>query len=106
MSCYLLNSPVLTAFGSYVFHGPLSPEVARAKIPKRAISAIGHETTALFLSWLLDMPVEPARIMVRMEPGDTALVLKLLERLPEGKVLGVEELKGIPFELGWLERIV
>jgi hypothetical protein len=40
-----------------------------------------------------------------MAPGDQALVLRLRERLPEGKVLGETELASLPYELAWLERL-
>jgi hypothetical protein len=37
-----------------------------------------------------------------MHPGDEALVLRLLDRLPEGMVLDEKEIAAMPYELGWL----
>jgi hypothetical protein len=39
-----------------------------------------------------------------MQPGDRALVVRILERMPEGKVLTNEEMKRIPYELGIMTR--
>jgi len=102
---YLLNSPILTGYGLYRFHGPIPPEAIRSLLQQGFVSAIGHETTALYLSELLGLPVPRNRQAVRLEPGDQAVVFRLLERLPEGALLDAHALKSIPQEFGLLERL-
>jgi hypothetical protein len=100
---YLLNSPVLTAFGEWSFK-PMEVSEARKKVQVGFTSAIGHETAAQFLKELLAVEVPTNRIAITMEVGDQAIVLRIKERLPEGKVLSCTEMDRIPFELGLLHR--
>ena len=62
-------------------------------------SAIGHESTAKLLSQLLGVEVHAKRTMVTLEPSTILIVFQLLERLPEGKILSLEEVKQL-FEKG------
>jgi hypothetical protein len=102
---YLLNTPILTAYGNYRFTGPLSLEEAKSRIGTDFVSAIGHQAAADFLSLLLGVTVPANRQAITMEPGDGALVLRIRERLPEGKLLNREEMMAIPYELSWLKRL-
>ena len=101
---YLLNTPILTTYGDYRFEGPLTLDAARAFAGQEARSAIGHAATARFLSQRLGVEVTCQRDAIRMQPGDQALVLRLLERLPEAAVLGAQELAALPHEFGLLTR--
>lgn len=102
---YLLNSPVLTSYGEWVFEGPVGVERAREVIRDGFVSAIGHQATVEFLRNLLGMEVPLNRVRVQMKPGDRALVVRVLDRIPEGKVLSADEMGRIPYELGVLTRL-
>lgn len=99
---YLLNSPVLTQFGTFRF-GSCDAATRARFIAEGFVSAIGHESSARLLSDLLGVPVPLCRREVRMQPGDVALVLRLLQRLPEGRVLTHDDLRQWPHELAVLE---
>jgi hypothetical protein len=101
---YLLNSPVLPEFGRYEFEGPVSEARARLIVAGGFFSAIGHEGSALFLSEILGQHVAFNRQQVMLLPGDQALVLRLQQRLPEGRILSFSELSTLPYELGLLSR--
>jgi Domain of unknown function (DUF1874) len=99
---YLLNAPLLTSYGRYSFHGPLSVERAREIAAEGFTSAVGHQATAERISELLGLPVGMNRQAVRMAPGEEALVFRLFSRLPEGVLLSLEALRATPHEFGLL----
>lgn len=101
---YLLNSPTLFANGLYRMSGPLELADARALAASGFKSAIGHRSTAWRLEQLLGLPVQVNRCRIKMQPGDSALVFRVLARLPEGRVLTNEELARLPWQLSLIER--
>jgi hypothetical protein len=105
MTLYIINAPILTEYGIWEFSGPLSIDEARTILAGNFVSAIGHEASAKLLSQILNMPIPVNRIQIKMQPGDAALILRLLQRLPEGKVLNESELKALDFELGLLKLL-
>lgn len=105
MTLYIINSPVLTGYGLWELTGPLVSDDARALLARGFVSAIGHEASAEVLSQILNITIPVNRIHIRMQTGDEALILRLLQRLPEGKVLDEIELKTLDFELGLLKRL-
>ena len=107
MSIYLLNSPILTDWGTYKF-SEINIQEAKFYLMhglENYVSAIGHEGTAEILSKLLGFEVSANRISVKMETGDKAVVFRMLERLPEGKILTSEELEKLKYTFGILEKV-
>ena len=83
----LLNAPVLTAMGCFCM-APICLQGARELVASRGfVSAIGHASTAAVLSELLGIDCRHSRIDFQQAAGQTALVLRLAKRLPEGQVL-------------------
>ena len=74
---YLLNSAVLTSPGEYRYR-LITPEEARQWDGGQAISTIGYEQTADALSQLLGRPVKVDRRTITQQPGDEALVFRLV----------------------------
>lgn len=105
MTTYLINAPILPNYGSYDFN-PLTIEQAKELLKKSDfVSAIGHDATAKLLTHVLEQDIPVNRIQISLQVGDVAIIFRLQIRLPEGKVLGEEELFAMPFELGLLSRL-
>ncbi len=106
MKTYLLNTPILTNYGQWNYEGPLELSQAQRWIKQDFISAIGHQSSAEFLSHLLGVKIEMNRIQITMQSGDQALVLSLKTRLPENLVLDDKaQIEALPYELGILTHL-
>ena len=83
----------------------ISEEMVKEILRKQEfVSAIGHESTARLISNKLGIQVPANRIQIKVKKGDKIVVLQLLQRLPEGKILTEEELQQIPIQ--WFMVIV
>ena len=82
------NGPIYMTFKKLTID-----EVKEILSKNNFISAIGHESTASFLSKILDLDIPANRIAVKLEWGDKLIVLILNKRLPEGQILSLEELE-------------
>jgi hypothetical protein len=107
MRTVLLNTSILTTYGTFTYH-PATLDEVRAHLQAAdetgipIISAIGHASTAEILTGLLNRPVDVNRIEFRQEPGDVAVVFKMRGRPPEGKILSSEEIESIGYDFGML----
>ena len=90
----LLNTTIATTDGDYHIR-TISLNEARVLFAnaKSIDSAIGHESTASVMSTLLGGSVPMNRQDFAQAVGQTALVLKLNGRAPEGKILSISEIE-------------
>ena len=100
----LLNTSILTAFGTYRYES-LALEDARRLVADGFLSAVGHDSTAQMLSELLGVSVPVNRFDFQQQPGERAVVFKLKRRPPEGAILTADELQTIGYEFGLLTRL-
>jgi len=101
----LLNSPVITAEGLFRYRR-ISLEEARALVAGEEIrSAIGHADTAKLVARLLSIGCPTARIGVKQQVGERALVFRLRERPATPGELSLEEVERIGYEWGLLDRV-
>jgi Na+/H+ antiporter NhaB len=105
MTVYIINAPVLTSYGDWRFTGALSIQQARDLLRDGFVSAIGHQASATLLTQILAIDIPTNRISVTMQTGDQALILRLLQRLPEGVILTEQEMMNTPYELALLTKL-
>jgi len=105
MARYILNTPILTSYGMYRFRKSTMEEAVAFLRTPGWTSAVGHEGTAALLTQLCGVEIPLNRIAVSMEPGDVALCFRLLRRQREGAELSLEDVRSVPHEYGFLERI-
>ena len=81
-----------------IFVREISLDEVKRLLSRGFESAIGHESTAAFLSKLLGVEVKCERKQVYLVPSVTLVVFQLISRLPEGKVLTEEELSNVKYK--------
>ena len=98
MTVYISN-----AFSLSMLTPPTTIKVVEASVEdvknilsSNFISAIGHEATSQVISVQLGIQVPTNRINIKLSAGDVLIVYQLLTRLPEGKILGVDEMRQVP----------
>ncbi len=105
-----LNASILTTYGLYRYE-PVTPEAAQRLIAefRRAgrplYSAVGHRATAALMTRLLGIEVPFNRVTVEHLVGESAIVLRLNQRPPEGLVLSIADIEAIGYELGLVTRL-
>lgn len=103
----LLNTSIVTEDGDYSLH-TITLDKARELVQEyggQLDSAIGHDATAKVMTDLLGVNVPVNRQMFSQQVGQQALVFKLHGRLPEGRILTVDEIEAIGFDFKLLERL-
>ncbi len=105
MKITLLNTSILTAYGTFDFQSLSLSQAKELVTGAEIVSAIGHLATADILSDLLEIEVKPNRIEFTQSLADIALIFKLKTRIPEGKVLNRTEIEEIGYEFGILRRL-
>ena len=70
---------------------------------KEILSAVGHESTSQILTKLLEREIPLNRIQLKQETKQKAICFKLLGRPEEGKILSLEDIEKIGYELKLLE---
>ncbi len=98
MTVYLTNSftlsmitPSLLEGGAIIKASPISLGEVKALLKEGFVSAVGHESTARVLGRLLGVEVPFNRVQISVGEGDVIISFQFLIRLPEGKVLGEDE---------------
>ena len=105
MKITLLNTSILTAYGTFDFQ-PISLSEAKDLVKdSEIVSAIGHAATADILSELLELEVKANRIEFVQTVDDIALIFKLKARITEGKILNRAEIEEIGYDFGVLRRL-
>lgn len=111
MKITMLNTSILTNFGTYSYVPATLKDVcerlgSHVCDPDHSVieSAIGHQSTAEILTELTGIDIPVNRINYRQEVGDLAIIFKLNDRPPEGKILSREEIEEIGFSFGLLTR--
>jgi hypothetical protein len=73
-----------------------SVEDVKGILARGFTSAVGHEATSQVITAQLSIPVPTNRVSIQLKQSDVLVVFQLLSRLPEGKILGVDEMRQIP----------
>ena len=101
----LLNAAIMTANGTFRLSNISLEDVKDILTEENILSAIGHNATADIMSELVGITIPINRIQAKQEPGQKAIIFKLLKRPEEGKILNREEIEEIGYEFLLLERL-
>ena len=104
MKIGILNCAICTEPGEYSFEKSSLEDVKELLKENDFVSAIGHQSTAEVLTELIGIDIPMNRIQFSQEAGQTAIVFRLLGRIPEGKILSREEIEEIGYEFCTLTR--
>ena len=96
----ILNTTILTNDGEFTLTTITLEEAKELIKGKEILSAVGHESTSQIL---LEREIPLNRIQFKQETGQKAICFKLLGRPEEGKILSLEDIKKIGYELKLLE---
>lgn len=101
----ILNSSVLTAFGTYRYTSLKIEEAKNLLLKEGFISTVGHKETAELLSKIMGLKIDYNRIDYIQKTGGKALVFKIKKRLQVAQIIEADELETEEYEIGLLERI-
>lgn len=104
MTTYIMNAPILTAYAQWKYTGPLTLDDVEKKLKNGFVSAIGHQSSADFLTQILGINIPMNRIKITINEGDEALIFNLNTRLPENTILDINQIEDLPYEFGLLTR--
>lgn len=96
---YLMSTTIIPATAAGVWEiSPITLGAAQELVRLHEyISAVGHQSTAQFMTELLGQPVAMNRLTVRPQQGDYLLCFKLDRRPPEGAILERAQLLELGF---------
>jgi hypothetical protein len=104
MTVYVLNALIIPV--DFEKHPQVTIRIRKATVEEVRqllshgfISAIGHQATADLLTTLIGIEIPYNRVTIKAKPGDKLVHFVLRERIPEGRVLTLDELKLLPFDL-------
>jgi hypothetical protein len=108
MTTYVVNSLIIPV--DFEQHPQVTVKIRKATVEEVRqllshgfISAIGHQATADLLTTLIGIEIPYNRVTIKAKPGDKLVHFVLRERIPEGKILTLEELQRLPFDFAVTE---
>lgn len=101
----ILNSSVLTGFGTYTYEEISIAEAKRILQEEDFQSAIGHESTAALFSELIGVEIPFNRIDYRQQTNEKAIVFKIKKRLSLQELGDKKKLDENEFELAILTKL-
>ena len=105
---YLFNTTIMPNEGIYINQKiDLGTAKKVCSMFEEHTSALGHQgaVDAFNALGFFDGQVSLNRVPATMKRGDVAIALKVIGRLPEGKVLTLQELEEIGFEFYFIRMI-